>query len=58
MSMSLLALLDLPGYVVTDLCTVLDSSAEHNWRKLVEQVPDYTHLDVMELHNIAQQVGE
>lgn len=51
------AILDLPDQVLNDLCTVLDSSAEHNWRRLVEHIPDYTHMDVMELRNIAQQVA-
>ena len=50
------AILDLPDHVLHNICTVLDSSAQHNWQRLVEYVPDYTHTDVMELQNVAQQV--
>ena len=49
-------ILDLPGGVVTDLCVALDVSAAHNWKRLVEHVPDYTQMDIMELSNLAQQV--
>ena len=50
-------IMDVPGSVMTDLCAILDSTAQHNWRRLVEHVPDYTHKDVMELLNLAQQVA-
>ena len=50
-------IIDLPGYVLNDVCGVLDSSAQHNWKKLLEHLPDYTHKDVMELCNLAQQVS-
>lgn len=50
------AILDLPGAVVTEICTILDSSAEHGWKRLVEHVPDYSHMDIVELYNLTQQV--
>ena len=51
------ALLDLPGEVIDEICTILDSSTEHNWMKLVGYVPNYTHGDIIQLRNLAQQVN-
>lgn len=51
------AILDLPSGVVNEMCGLLDLPAEHNWKRLLEHVQHYTHKDVMELSNLAQQVS-
>ena len=38
-----------------ELCVLLDLPGKHNWKKLLEHVKNYTHMDVMELSNLAQQ---
>ena len=49
---------DLPGYVRDDICVVLDSSAEHNWVKLIEKIPDHgTYRDLLELRSLADRVS-
>ena len=48
--------MDINAGVVDELCRVLDSTAQHNWMKLVEHLTDYTHMDIVQLRNLAQQV--
>ena len=49
---------ELPGSVADEICLILDSSTDHNWINLLEHVPEYTHMDMIELRNLAQLVGK
>lgn len=49
---------DLPAYLRDEICGILDSSTEHNWVKLLENIPDeFSYKDLLLLKNLSYRVS-
>ena len=48
--------MSLPHSVLCRLAGILDGAAVHNWRTLVEQLPEYTQNDARQFATEEQQV--
>ena len=48
--------MNLPHSVLSRLAGILDGAAVHNWRALVDQLPDYSQNDARQFATEEQQV--
>ncbi len=50
------SILNVPGGVISEVCTILDAPTQHNWMTLVDYLPGYIYKDVVEIRTQAQLV--
>lgn len=50
------AIMNLPHSVLSRLAGILDGAAVHNWRALVDQLPEYSQNDARQFATEEQQV--